>query len=79
MGMAHRRRHALGKGQRRVDGERGSVHDEGLCSHDSWPKQGKALARRWRAQRVGAGGIPELGDTRRTKERHNCKAKERAR
>jgi hypothetical protein len=31
-------------GQRRVDGKQGSAHDEGLCSHDSWPKKGKALA-----------------------------------
>jgi hypothetical protein len=50
-----------------VDGEHGSAHDEGLCSHDSWPKKGRALARRWRAQRVGADGKPELGDTRRNK------------
>jgi hypothetical protein len=50
--MAQRRQHA---------------HDKGLFSHDSWPKKGKALARRWCAQRVGAGGKPELGDTRRYK------------
>jgi hypothetical protein len=54
-------------GQRQVHGKRGSAHDGGLCSHDSWSKKGKALARRWRAQRVGAGGKPELGDTRRYK------------
>jgi hypothetical protein len=62
-----------------VDGKRGGAHDGGLCSHDSWPKRGKALAR-WRVlSRVVAGGKPKLGDTRRTKEQHNCKAKERAR
>jgi hypothetical protein len=43
------------------------VHDKGLCSHDSRPKKGRAFARRWRAQRVGVGGKPELGDTRRNK------------
>jgi hypothetical protein len=37
--MAQHRRHALGKGQRQGDGKRGSVHDEGLCSHDSRPKK----------------------------------------
>jgi hypothetical protein len=77
--MAQRRRYALGKGQRWVDGERGSVHDESLCSHDPWPKKGRALARRRVLSRVGAGGKPKLVDARRTKERHNCKAKERAR
>jgi hypothetical protein len=64
MVTAQRRRHALGKG---------------LCSHDSRPKKGKALALRWHARPVGAGGKLELDDTRRTKERHNCKATERAR
>jgi hypothetical protein len=58
MVMAQRRRHAHGKGQRRVDGKQGSVHDEGLSSHDSRPKKGKALAQRWRAQRVSVGGKP---------------------
>jgi hypothetical protein len=58
---------------------RRQAHDKGLCSHDSWPKKGKALARRWRAQHAGAGGKPKLGDSRRNKERHHCKAKERAR
>jgi hypothetical protein len=54
-----------------VDGKRGSAHDEGLCSHDSWPKKGKALAR-WRVlSRVGADGKSKLGDARRTKEQQN--------
>jgi hypothetical protein len=54
-------------GQRQVDGKQGSAHDGGLCSHDSWPKKGKALAG-WRVlSRVGAGGKPKLGDTRRNK------------
>jgi hypothetical protein len=67
MAMAQRRRHAYGKGRRRVDGKRGSMHDEGLSSHDSRPKKGKALVR-WRVLScVGAGGKPKLGDARRTK------------
>jgi hypothetical protein len=66
-------------GQRQVDGKRGSAHDGGLCSHESWPKKGKALARWHVLSCVGADGKPKLGDARRTKERHNCKAKERAR
>jgi hypothetical protein len=37
------------------------VHDKGLCSHDSRPKKGRAFARRWRAQCVGADSEPELG------------------
>jgi hypothetical protein len=46
MAMAQRRQH---------------VQDKGLCSHDSRPKKGRAFARRWRAQCVGADGEPELG------------------
>jgi hypothetical protein len=65
-------------GQRQGDDKPGSVHDEGLHSHNSRPKTGKVMAR-WRVlSRVGAGGKPNLGDARRTKERHNCKAKEHA-
>jgi hypothetical protein len=39
-------------------------------------KERQGLGSTARAQRVGAGGKPKLGDARRTKERHNCKAKE---
>jgi hypothetical protein len=49
------------KGQKQGDGKRGSAHDEGLCSPDSWPKKGRAFARRWRAHRVGADSKLKLG------------------
>jgi hypothetical protein len=70
MVTAQRRRHAHGKGQRWADGERGSAHDEGLCSHDSWPKKGRALARRrvlsvWvpAANRSSATHVEQRNDT----------------
>jgi hypothetical protein len=51
-----------------------------VCAHMT---PGKRKARPWLdggvLSRVGVGGKPKLGDARRTKERHNCKAKERAR
>jgi hypothetical protein len=37
------------------------VHGKGLCSHDPRPNKGRAFARRWRAQCVGADSEPELG------------------
>jgi hypothetical protein len=49
------------KGHKQGDGKRGSAHDKGLCSHNSWPQKGRAFARRWRAQCVGVDGEPELG------------------
>jgi hypothetical protein len=49
------------KGQKQGAGKQGSAHDEGLCSHDPWPKKGRAFARRWRAQCVGADSEPEPG------------------
>jgi hypothetical protein len=59
--MAQRQQHVHNKGHKQGDGERGSAHNKGLCSPDSWPKKGRTFARRWCAQRVGADGEPELG------------------
>jgi hypothetical protein len=59
--MAQHQQHAHDKGLKQGDGKRGSAHDEGLCSPDSWPQKGRAFARRWRAQCVGVDGEPELG------------------
>jgi hypothetical protein len=55
------------KGQKQGDGKRGSAHDKGLCSPDSWPKKGRAFARRWCAQRVGADSEPDSVCARRNK------------
>jgi hypothetical protein len=60
MAMAQRRQHVHDKGHKQGGGKRGSAHDKGLCSPDSWPKKDRAFARRWCAQRVGADGEPEL-------------------
>jgi hypothetical protein len=59
--MAQRQQHVHNQGHKQGDGERGSAHDKGLCSPDSWPKKDRAFARRWHAQCVGADGEPELG------------------
>jgi hypothetical protein len=59
--MAQRQQHVHVKGHKQGDGERGSAHDKGLCSPDSWPQKGRAFARRRRAQCVGVDGEPELG------------------
>jgi hypothetical protein len=59
--MAQRQQHVHNKVHKQGDGEWGSAHDKGLCSPDSWPKKGRAFARRWRAQCVGADGEPEPG------------------
>jgi hypothetical protein len=37
--MAQRQQHVHNQGHKQGDGERGSAHDEGLCSHNSWPKK----------------------------------------
>jgi hypothetical protein len=59
--MAQRQQHVHDKGHKQGDGKRGSAHDKGLCSPDSWPKKGRAFTRRWCVQRVGIDGEPELG------------------
>jgi hypothetical protein len=61
------------KGHKQGDGKRGSAHDEGLCSHDTWPKKGRAFARRWRVQCVGADGEPELGVRSSGQDQHDAK------
>jgi hypothetical protein len=53
------------------------VHDKGLCSHDSRPKKGRAFARRWHAQCVGADGEPELG-VRSSEQRYDTIARQRS-
>jgi hypothetical protein len=37
--MAQRQQHVHNQRHKQGDGERGSAHDEGLCSHNSWPKK----------------------------------------
>jgi hypothetical protein len=59
--MAQRQQHVHNQGHKQGDGERGSAHNKGLCSPDSWPQKGRAFTRRWRAQCVGVDGEPELG------------------
>jgi hypothetical protein len=54
------------------------VHDKGLCSHVSRPKKGRAFARRWRAQCVGADGEPELGVRSSGQDQHDVKQGARA-
>jgi hypothetical protein len=66
------------KGQKQGDGKRGSAHDEGLCSPDCWPKKGRAFARRWCAQRVGADGESELGVRSSGQDQHDVKQGARA-
>jgi hypothetical protein len=61
------------KGQKQGDDKRGSAHDEGLCSPDSWPKKGRTFARRWCAQRVGADGEPELDARSSGQDQHDAK------
>jgi hypothetical protein len=66
------------KVQKQGDGKRGSAHEEGLCSPDSWPKKGRAFARRWCAQRVGADGEPKLGVRSSEQDQHDAKQGVRA-
>jgi hypothetical protein len=77
--MAPRQQHVHDKGHKQGDGKRGSAHDEGLCSHDSWPKKagpsldGGVLSV-WvpTASRNSACARRDKIDTMQSKERAHC-------